>query len=546
MYVQYGTFVFITAKKKFSFRGCGWKPIDTKQWTADKQSWILAIDNLFSQILGGDFLPYVYDKDKGTSVDLHAMNALVEYDHDEWEKSYLERKGSFLKDTSSEKQTKLKCQQSLAPTQLPFIGAQTTQAIKLDIDNSSHDVLAKCLDPTPASKEVLNIISDDEDEAEETTGHSDGSAQQPSFQLSSALFKAATRAELAALDSVIPPILPSTGSIPPFHVQVSDSNLVFTDPFSLVHRPCETVVGAAEEIMNEQKRKGNHPSGIVVQGLGQFSEQGLRILRQFCEISKTRGKIAAEAHWLSNIQCPSHELALFQDFLWNRPMTSVVLRCGNKAIDVLSFCDLVGERYIDSFVIDVCINKYMEESYSQGRQDTMFFPTEFFHWMTCDDKVFKLRQLEERASHFTTLSTLQQILVPVHMPNHWGLIYVNLAGQLLHFDDGLTSHVPSTALPSIKEALNLLLEMHPNHPSFQTKFWQSSQGFSRFGMPSQVPVDKKMIGAGSCGIGVIMAARDFIQKGQCTVNNFRWRYCDMDKHRKDLMLQILYWAGHNP
>lgn len=227
-------------------------------------------------------------------------------------------------------------------------------------------------------------------------------------------------------------------------------------------------------------------------------------------------------------------------------MTSAILRCGNKAIDALSFCDLVGERYIVSFVIDVCINKYVEESYIQGRQDTLFFPTEFFHWMNCDDKVFQLTQLEERASQVIIPITLLQILVPVHKVNHWGLIYVNLAGQLLHFDDGLTSLVPSTALPHIKEALNLLHELHPYHPSLQTRFWQSSQGFSRFGMPSQVPVDKKMIGAGSCGIGVIMAARDFIQKGPCSVNNFQWRFCDMDKHRKDLMLQILCWAGHDP
>ena len=58
-------------------------------------------------------------------------------------------------------------------------------------------------------------------------------------------------------------------------------------------------------------------------------------------------------------------------------------------------------------------------------------------------------------------------------------------------------------------------------------------------MPSQEPIDNKMIGVGSCGIGVIMAARDFIRNGPATVDNIKWKYCDMDKHRKDLMLQIL-------
>lgn len=62
-------------------------------------------------------------------------------------------------------------------------------------------------------------------------------------------------------------------------------------------------------------------------------------------------------------------------------------------------------------------------------------------------------------------------------------------------------------------------------------------------MPSQVPIDSRMIGVGSCGIGVIMAARDIIENGPLSVNNFLWGYCDMDIHRKQLMLQILNWRS---
>ena len=57
--------------------------------------------------------------------------------------------------------------------------------------------------------------------------------------------------------------------------------------------------------------------------------------------------------------------------------------------------------------------------------------------------------------------------------------------------------------------------------------------------------NSKMIGVGSCGIGVIMAARDFIRNGPSTVNNIQWKYCYMDQHRKSLMLQILRWAGYH-
>jgi len=78
--------------------------------------------------------------------------------------------------------------------------------------------------------------------------------------------------------------------------------------------------------------------------------------------------------------------------------------------------------------------------------------------------------------------------VPVFMVNHWGLIYVNFADKQLYFDDGLTSVVPPIALPFVKDTLGLLLDLCPHHPSLQTQFWQSMQGFMQFGMPSQLPV----------------------------------------------------------
>ncbi|RMX37808.1 hypothetical protein pdam_00024988, partial [Pocillopora damicornis] len=159
-------------------------------------------------------------------------------------------------------------------------------------------------------------------------------------------------------------------------------------------------------------------------------------------------------------------------------------------------------------------------------------------WMQVQDKGFKLGKLKERASQITLFDNVCQILVPVFMVNHWGLIYVNFADKQVHFDDGLV------ALLLVKDALNLLLELYPDNPSLQTKFWLSMQGFLCFGMPSQLPVDDKMVGVGSCGIGVIMAARDFIQDGPKTVNNIKWRDSNMHNHREELMLQILKWAGY--
>lgn len=68
-----------------------------------------------------------------------------------------------------------------------------------------------------------------------------------------------------------------------------------------------------------------------------------------------------------------------------------------------------------------------------------------------------------------------------------------------------------------------------------------SQISAFWNMTCQTPVDSRMIGVGSCGIGVIMAAKDIILDGPLSINNFQWQFCEMDVHSKDLMLQILKW-----
>jgi len=157
--------------------------------------------------------------------------------------------------------------------------------------------------------------------------------------------------------------------------------------------------------------------------------------------------------------------------------------------------------------------------------------------MQIDDRTFKLSQL--------TANDLKQILLPVYMVNHWGLIYLDLANQESYFDDGLGSHVPPTTLPHVKEALDFLLELHPCHPYLQTKLWHSCKTFTLLESQRWCLLTKEMIASGSCGIGVIMAARDFIRIGSSNVNHILWRYCNMDTYRKEVMLQILRWDSYD-
>ena len=79
----------------------------------------------------------------------------------------------------------------------------------------------------------------------------------------------------------------------------------------------------------------------------------------------------------------------------------------------------------------MCIGKCIEESNTQGREDTLHLPTEFFQWTQVNDEALKQEQLKARASRIVTFNSVQQILVPVFMVNHWGLVYVNVGSQLL-------------------------------------------------------------------------------------------------------------------
>ena len=359
--------------------------------------------------------------------------------------------------------------------------------------------------------------------------------------LHNAMAKAKTRAEVAALFSLLPTVstkCSSTTALSPLF----GSRSHFHDPCDLKERPCESLVTKAQALFESEKKAGRNPSGVKITGIGQFSEEGLTILKQFCVIADTKHKVSSEANSLAQLKCSSADLGRLQEALWHHPGNSVILRFGKKSIDVISFSDLAEERYVDSFIVDISIGKYIDEARANGNNETLYFPTEVYEWMKSDNATFKQTKVSKETSRLTIFDNLKQILVPVHMPNHWGLVVVDLASMNIYFDDGLTSVVPPTVLPAIRELLDMLATMHPSHPTLQTQFWQDCNNFNRFGMPSQAPVDSRMIGTGSCGIGVIMAAKDFLEKGSSCIGKFQWRYCDMDLHRKDLMLQILNWS----
>ena len=227
---------------------------------------------------------------------------------------------------------------------------------------SSEDVVCEgCSDSLSDDSLVVGPISPDVTEKKEDSN----------FILHEAMAKAKTRAEVAALFSLLPPvstICSSTTAISPFFGSFSDLN----------ERPCETLVKKAQELFDSEKKDGRNPSGVKITGIGQFSEQGLITLKQFCTIAETKDKVSSEANWLAQLKCSSADLGRLQEALWHHPGNSLILRFGKKSIDVIYFSDLAEERYIDSFIIDISISKYIEEARTNGNNDTMYFTTEVY------------------------------------------------------------------------------------------------------------------------------------------------------------------------
>ena len=102
----------------------------------------------------------------------------------------------------------------------------------------------------------------------------------------------------------------------------------------------------------------------------------------------------------------------------------------------------------------------------------------------------------------------------------------------IYFDDGLrwsffkTSHV--------YVIISELPFKFPDCNDFSLDDWHNVKTFKRFWMPRQ-PTDGQLIGSGSCGIGVILVALDFLTSVQPQLVSRSWSFNEMTVHRKDIM-----------
>ena len=265
-------------------------------------------------------------------------------------------------------------------------------------------------------------------------------------------------------------------------------------------------------------------------------------LKGFCKAAKMKEQVAGEEAWLScQDDCVTKEkITQLRKTLFDTRPQQVILRAGtlSASIDTESLSCLSRERYLDNFVIDVCLQKYQVDANSSSRpKHSLCLPSHAFTWIKQEMNFFidKIKPLFSNVD----IAKLSLVLLPVHLNQcHWGLLAVDFDTQAMYFDDGLQWDAPGHLLEDIKHILAALLSMLSQHDAV-LKELLCEEGFRRFGMPKQM---SNGTGSGSCGVGVILAARDIIYNGTARTQS-QWNFHQMRGLRKLLAIQILEWSG---
>lgn len=318
---------------------------------------------------------------------------------------------------------------------------------------------------------------------------------------------------------------------------IVEDEFTATDPFHLKEIPSENDVSIAKETLIAAKKTSEYHGDIAVRipNLGTFTESGIHDIEKLRQMLRIKSSVIQEERWLKgdsqDITLNDQEAIL--DILHNRKPQETIIKHNGLSIDTHSLSTIACERYVDNFVIDVCLQKYCE-----GKHKYLCLPTHAFQWVKHDHNSFLKKKVIDWVGECST-SEVQIVFAPVHLNGcHWGLIVVDLTRKRCYFDDGMKWFLSMDIMEDFKTMMNALKDAFAQADNLRDGFWSNLSTFERFGMPLQ---PKHGDGIGSCGIGVVLAARDIIRRG-CIPESFLWRYEDMRYQRKKLILKIIEWV----
>ena len=130
------------------------------------------------------------------------------------------------------------------------------------------------------------------------------------------------------------------------------------------------------------------------------------------------------------------------------------MRQDDLFVDFKSVTSLVGERWIDNFVINFFLHKFIAVDSEQQKVKTIAsLPSEAFHWIENKQSNVEsmLRANVDNAHH------IQFLLLPIHMSGcHWGLACIDFVNFVLWFDDGMGWDPPANLSSVVKSIVKTL------------------------------------------------------------------------------------------
>ncbi|XP_031560199.1 uncharacterized protein LOC116296333 [Actinia tenebrosa] len=271
---------------------------------------------------------------------------------------------------------------------------------------------------------------------------------------------------------------------------------------------------------------------------GSFARASIDLWDKTFKVDEISREVNYEHQWLS---ASTHKTLAIKNVLGNLRPEQTVLKHDHLNLDATDVSSLVGERYVSGFCLSVVCLKFLEEVKLHGNTGVVFLPTLTQMWIL---SLATSKELREKLINYIAIEDLRNlslVLLPLHVKQcHWGLLCLDVGSKKLFYDDGLHWAPPNQAVELTKKLLDALKEMSLE---FQTGFTQDFEkdkwdlSFTRFAMPDQ---PKTGVGSGSCGVGVILAAKDmFIQR--TSLPTFFWTFDEMEKHRKEILFKIIQW-----
>ncbi|XP_031552018.1 uncharacterized protein LOC116289264 [Actinia tenebrosa] len=302
------------------------------------------------------------------------------------------------------------------------------------------------------------------------------------------------------------------------------------DPLKMNEIPPESTIERCEKELLSQKN-----SVAYFKSYGSFDLAGIRLMKKLVWLHEIKSKVAFETTWLQ-LAFKYHsledrkkvEVALLDSVVNGRPFKIGHFQCNISAFELSTLC---GEGYLCDETITFMVNLYCARA-NESKGKAAFFVLDPL--LVEGDSQFEA--ILRNAFLDINIKEVEAFFWPYYMrtKKHWGLCVFWLAEATIRFDDGL--HCPISN--ELKKWCNQILDtLH--HITGETTLCSSAWSFARFKepMPDQIVHEKQEHGTGSCGVGVILAARDLIHGIP-----FVWTFKNAMYHRAAIMLDIVNFA----